>query len=201
MGGISVLVLAGFGLAMLAVFGIAAAMFVAGIVIAVVFAFRTKTRRAQGKRLGWRILIPTLLIAVSAPVLIWFSLALFVPAFEDWANVDYSDYSQMRATMPQSMPPTGQAAQNHMADVPSGLKFEGSGDVSTGANISASPTMVAMIMMVPQTAPSFFLCLLLRSRESRISSLISAAMISSISRSSEAFLLYSATLIRPSSIP
>lgn len=95
MGGISVLVLAGFGLAMLAVFGIAAAMFVAGVVIAVVFAFRMKTRRAQGKRLGWRILIPTLLMAVSAPVLIWFSLALFVPAFEDWANVDYSDCSQM----------------------------------------------------------------------------------------------------------
>lgn len=95
MGGISVLVLAGFGLAMLAVFGIAAAMFVAGVVIAVVFAFRTKTRRAQGKRLRWRILIPTFLMAVSAPVLIWFSLTLFVPAFEDWANVDYSDYSQM----------------------------------------------------------------------------------------------------------
>lgn len=95
MGGISVLVLAGFGLAMLAVFGIAAAMFVAGVVIAVVFAFRTKTRRAQGKRLRWRILIPTLLMAVSAPVLIWFSLTLFVPAFEDWANVDYSDCSQM----------------------------------------------------------------------------------------------------------
>ena len=95
MGGISVLVLAGFGLAMLAVFGIAAAMFVAGVVIAVVFAFRTKTRRAQGKRLGWRILIPTLLMAVSAPVLIWFSLVLFIPAFENWANVDYSDCSQM----------------------------------------------------------------------------------------------------------
>lgn len=95
MGGISVLVLAGFGLAMLAAFGIAAAMFVAGVVIAVIFACRTKARRAQGKKIGWRILIPTLLMAVSAPVLIWFSLVLFIPAFEDWADVDYSDCSQM----------------------------------------------------------------------------------------------------------
>lgn len=95
MGGISVLVLAGFGLAMLAVLGIAAAMFVAGVVIAVIFACRTKARRAQGKKIGWRILIPTLLMAVSAPVLIWFSLVLFIPAFEDWVDVDYSDCSQM----------------------------------------------------------------------------------------------------------
>lgn len=95
MGGISVLVLAGFGLAMLAAFGIAAAMFVAGVVIAIIFACRTKARRAQGKKIGWRILIPTLLMAVSAPVLIWFSLVLFIPAFEDWADVNYSDCSQM----------------------------------------------------------------------------------------------------------
>lgn len=95
MGGISVLVLAGFGLAMLAVFAIAAVMFVAGVVIAVVFAFRTKTRRAQGKKLGWRILIPTLLMVVSAPVLIWFSLVLFIPAFEESVDIDYSDCSQM----------------------------------------------------------------------------------------------------------
>lgn len=95
MGGISVLVLGGFFLAMMALFALSAAMFVAGVVIAIVFACRAKARRVQGKKLGWRILIPTLLIAVSAPVLTWFSLVVFVPAFEDWADVDYSDCSQM----------------------------------------------------------------------------------------------------------
>lgn len=95
MGGISVLALGGFFLAMIALFALAAAMFVAGVVIAIVFACRAKARRAQGKKLGWRILIPTLLIILSVPALTWFSLVVFVPAFEDWADVDYSDCSQM----------------------------------------------------------------------------------------------------------
>lgn len=95
MGGIIVLVIAGLGLFMFAIFGIAVVMFVAGIVIAAIFAFRTQTRRSQGKRLGWLVLIPTLLLVISTPVLAWFSLVFFLPALEDSLDVGYPECAQM----------------------------------------------------------------------------------------------------------
>lgn len=37
--------------------------------------------------------------------------------------------------MPQSMPPTGQATQYHMAEVPSGSKLDGSGDERSASHL------------------------------------------------------------------
>ena len=45
--------------------------------------------------------------------------------------------------MPQMRPPTGQATQNHMAEVPSGVQESMFGAENTGAKRSARPTMVA----------------------------------------------------------
>lgn len=95
MGGISVLFLGGFFLAMMVLFAAAVATFVAGVVVAIAFASRTKARRAQGKRLGRRVLVPMVLIAVSAPALAWFAFALFIPEPEEPTDAFYSECAQM----------------------------------------------------------------------------------------------------------
>lgn len=95
MGGITVLVLGGLGLFLFAIFGVAVLMFVAGIVTAAVFASRTQARRSQGKRLGWLVLIPMLLLVISTPVLVWFSVVFFLPALEDSSDAGYPECAQM----------------------------------------------------------------------------------------------------------
>ena len=98
MGGMSVLVLAGFGLALLAVFAVAAVSFIAGVVIALVFALRTRKRREQGRKLGGLVALPIALIVLSSPVLAWCSATLVIPAFESATTTDYADCAQMVAT-------------------------------------------------------------------------------------------------------
>ena len=106
------------------------------------------------------------------------------------------------ATMPQSMPPTGHAVQNHMAEVPSDSKFEGSGELSTGANKSPSPTMVATIMMTPHTAPSLSPSLLLP-QQVPLELLLDMRLRQAphIPSSSAMFLLYWATSVRTLIMP
>ena len=98
MGGMSVLVLAGFGMALLAVFAIAAVAFIAGVVIALVFALRTRKRREHGRKLGGLVALPIALIVLSSPVLAWCSATLVIPTFESATTTDYADCTQMVAT-------------------------------------------------------------------------------------------------------
>ena len=104
-------------------------------------------------------------------------------------------------TIPHTSPPATQASQNHMAVVPSGWKFEGSGDERIGINNRPSPTIVKKSIITPHNAPTFVFLRLRFSRVLLISSSTCAVKMSSTSNSSATFLLYSATLVRPSSMP
>ena len=91
MGGISVLVMLGaMGFFMLLFFG-AVALFIAAVVLTIVFAARTKKRRAQGKKLGGLIALPIVFYVLSVPVLLFFTFAVFVPAANAGLTTDYYD--------------------------------------------------------------------------------------------------------------
>lgn len=79
MGGISVLIMLGMAsaivLAVLALVVFAAMAFIAATVLSIVFACRTGTRRAQGKKLGGLLALPISLYVVSIPILVWFAVS------------------------------------------------------------------------------------------------------------------------------
>ena len=97
MGGMSVLALLAMvgtpAVVVLVVVCLATAAFLAATVVSVVFAARTKKRRAQGKKLKGLIAIPIVLYALSIPVLIWFSVAFVVPLAHEATISDYDDCS------------------------------------------------------------------------------------------------------------
>ena len=79
MGGISVLVLlATMGFFALA-FLVAAAMFIAAIIVTIVFALRTPSRHRQGKKLGGLIAVPIVLFVLSLLVIIHITESVIIP--------------------------------------------------------------------------------------------------------------------------
>ena len=95
MGGCSVLVL----MAMLATAGLAFAvmffgslgLFLAAVVVTIVFAALTPRRRAAGKTLGALIAIPLALYAVSLPFLIYSMSTVVVPFAISYTTLDFDD--------------------------------------------------------------------------------------------------------------
>lgn len=97
LGGFSVVMLmttmGAVALAVLTAVGLALIAFVAATVVSIVFACRTKRRRAEGKKLKGLIAIPVVLYAVSIPVLVWFALTFVAPLVHEAATSDYDDCS------------------------------------------------------------------------------------------------------------
>lgn len=123
MGGISVLALFAMmgtaAVALLAVAGIALALFFAAVVVSIVFAARTKARHARGKKLGGLIAIPIVLFALSVPVLVWFTASFLVPLAHEAATSDYDDCSTAVTTHDSSL------LGEHLAVVGAALPLEG----------------------------------------------------------------------------
>ena len=93
MGGISVLVMLGAMGFFAFIFLAAVALFLAAVVLTIVFAARTKKRRAQGKKLGGLIALPIVFYAVSVPILVFMAVAVFIPATYAGLTTDYDDCS------------------------------------------------------------------------------------------------------------
>lgn len=93
MGGISVLVLlATMGFFALA-FLVAAAMFIAAIIVTIVFALRTPSRHQQGKKLGGLIAVPIVLFVLSLLVIIPITGSVIIPAYQSSTTTNYNDCS------------------------------------------------------------------------------------------------------------
>lgn len=98
MGGISVLVmLSAMGFFVFLFFG-AVALFVAAVVLTIVFAARTKKRHAQGKKLGGLIALPIVFYVLSVPVLLFFTFAVVVPVATAGSTTDYYDCTEAITT-------------------------------------------------------------------------------------------------------
>lgn len=93
MGGISVLVLlATMGFFALA-FLVAVAMFIAAIVVTIVFVLRTPSRHQQGKKLGGLIAVPIVLFVLSLLVIIPITASVIIPAYQSSTTTNYNDCS------------------------------------------------------------------------------------------------------------
>ena len=93
MGGMSVLVMLGaMGFFVFLFFG-AVALFIAAVILTVTFAMRTKNRRAQGKKLGGLIALPIAFYVLSVPILVFMTVAVFIPAIHSGVTTDYDDCS------------------------------------------------------------------------------------------------------------
>lgn len=85
-------------IAVLVTVALAALVFIAATVVSIVFAARTKKRRAQGKKLKGLIAIPIVLYAVSVPVLVWFALVIAYPVVDAELTIRYDDCSEAVVT-------------------------------------------------------------------------------------------------------
>ena len=91
MGGISVLVLGAIMGFFATAFLIGVALFIAAIVLSIVFAARTQKRRSQGKKLGGLIALPIVFFVLSLLIIIPLCAAVILPASQLNTTTNYND--------------------------------------------------------------------------------------------------------------
>lgn len=98
MGGCSVLILLGIlasvGIVFLTVFLGALGLFIAAVIITIVFAVGTKRRKAEGRKLGALVAIPVILYVISIPVLLFSTVTVIVPTVVSSVTLDYDDAAE-----------------------------------------------------------------------------------------------------------
>ncbi len=93
MGGISVLVLGAVMGFFVTAFLVGVALFIAAIVISIVFAVRTQKRRSQGKKLGALIALPIVFFILSLLIVIPLCAAVVIPTIQLGTTTNYNDCS------------------------------------------------------------------------------------------------------------
>lgn len=86
-------ILIAFAIVVVTVAACGLAMFVAAVVVSIVFAAGTKKRREEGKKLKGKLALPVVLYAISLPILLWFSINYAIPFIDSEISVRYNDCS------------------------------------------------------------------------------------------------------------